>query len=145
MFVLSICIWWACTSPTGCPANAELKQAWVPSKWPGIEAWTAQYSDVIMSRVASQITSHYSGIDQRKHQSSASLASVRGVHRWPANSPHKGQATRKMFPFDDVIMLFHFQLCGDNVNWSPVVEIHLTMFSNCIMRIASIMKIMNSV
>ena len=42
--------------------------------------------------------------DQRKHQSSASLASVRGIHRRPVNSPHKGPVTRKMFPFDDVIM-----------------------------------------
>ena len=42
----------------------------------------------------------------RKHQSSASLAFVRGVHRWPVNSLHKGPATRKMFPFDDVIMLY---------------------------------------
>ena len=33
------------------------------------------------------------GADQRKHQSSASLAFVRGVHRWPVNSPHKGPAT----------------------------------------------------
>ena len=40
------------------------------------------------------------GADQRKHQSSASLAFV----RWPVNSPHKGPVTRKMFPFDDVIM-----------------------------------------
>ena len=24
--------------------------------------------------------------------------------RWPVNSPHKGSVTRKMFPFDDVIM-----------------------------------------
>ena len=31
----------------------------------------------------------YSGADQRKHQSSASLAFVRGIHRWPVNSPHK--------------------------------------------------------
>ena len=46
----------------------------------------------------------YSGADQRKHQSSASLAFVRGIHRWPVNSPHKGPVTRKMFPFDDVIM-----------------------------------------
>ena len=45
-----------------------------------------------------------SGADQRKHQSSASLAFVRGIHRWPVNSPHKGPVTRKMFPFDDVIM-----------------------------------------
>ena len=36
-------------------------------------------------------------------QSSASLALVRGIQRWPVNSPHKGPVTRKMFPFDDVI------------------------------------------
>ena len=46
----------------------------------------------------------YPDADQRKHQSSASLAFVWGIHRWPANSPHKGPVTRKMFPFDDVIM-----------------------------------------
>ena len=45
-----------------------------------------------------------SGADQRKHQSSASLAFVRAIHRWPVNSPHKRPATRKMFPFDDVPM-----------------------------------------
>ena len=39
-----------------------------------------------------------------KHQSSASLAFVWGIHRGPVNSPHKGPVTRKMFPFDDVIM-----------------------------------------
>ena len=47
-----------------------------------------------------------SGTDQRNHQSSASLAFVRGIHRWPVNSPHKGPVTQKMFPFDDVIMCF---------------------------------------
>ena len=47
----------------------------------------------------------YSGEDQRKHQSSASLAFVRGIHRGPVNSPHKWPVTRKMFPFDDVIMI----------------------------------------
>ena len=64
-----------------------------------------------MSAMASQITSLtivystvYSGVDQRKHQSSASLAFVRGIHRWPVNSLHKSPVTRKMFPFDDVIM-----------------------------------------
>ena len=40
----------------------------------------------------------------KKHQSSASLALVRGIHRWPVNSPHKGPVTQKMFPFDDVII-----------------------------------------
>ena len=69
------------------------------------------YNDVIMSAMASQITSLtiaystvYSVADQIKHQSYASLAFVRGIHRWPVNSPHKGPVTRKMFPFDDVIM-----------------------------------------
>ena len=70
------------------------------------------YSDVIMGAMASQITSVSiicstvsSGADQRKHQSSPSLAFVRGIHRWPVNSPHKGPVTRKMFPFDDVIII----------------------------------------
>ena len=30
---------------------------------------------------------------------------VRGIHRWPVNSPHKGPVTQKMFPFDDIIMV----------------------------------------
>ena len=46
----------------------------------------------------------YSGADQRKHQSSSSLAFVRGIHRWPVNSPHKGPVMRTMFPFDDVFL-----------------------------------------
>ena len=44
------------------------------------------------------------GADQRKHQSSALLAFVRGSRRRPVNSPHKEPVTRKMFPFDDIIM-----------------------------------------
>ena len=40
----------------------------------------------------------------KKTSSSASLAFVRRIHRWPVNSLHKGPVTRKMFPFDDVIM-----------------------------------------
>ena len=64
-----------------------------------------------MGTIASQITSLtivystvYSDADQRKHQSSASLAFVRVIQRGPVNSPHKWPVTRKMFPFDDVIM-----------------------------------------
>ena len=44
-----------------------------------------------------------SGADQRKHQCSASLPFVRGIHRCPVIFPHKGPVTRKMFPFDDNI------------------------------------------
>ena len=67
---------------------------------------------VMMGTIASQITSLtivYSkvclGADQRKHQSSMSLAFVWGIHRWPVNSPHKGPVTGQMFPFDYVVML----------------------------------------
>ena len=69
------------------------------------------YSNVMMSAMASQITGVLivclnvcSVADQRKHQSSMSLAFVWGIHRWLVNSPHKGPVTPKMFPFDDVIM-----------------------------------------
>ena len=61
--------------------------------------------------MASQITGFFivcstvcSDADQRKHQSSASRAFVRGIHWWPVDSPHKRPVTRKSFPFDDVIM-----------------------------------------
>ena len=76
------------------------------------------YGDVIMGAIASQITSLavvysavYSDADQRKHQSSASLAFVRGIHRRPVNSPHKWPVTRKIFPFDDVITNFTKVAC----------------------------------
>ena len=69
------------------------------------------HSDVIMNPMASQIISVFivcsavcSGANQRKHQIFASLAFVRGIHRSPVNSPHKGPVTRKMFPYDDVIL-----------------------------------------
>ena len=63
-----------------------------------------RYNDVIMGVMASQITSLtivysivYLGADQRKHQSSASLAFVWWIHRRPVNSLHKGPVTRKWF------------------------------------------------
>ena len=72
---------------------------------------SAHYHDVIMDAIASQIPSLtiaystvYSDADERQHQSSTSLAFVRGIHRWLVNAPHKWPATWKMFPFDDVIM-----------------------------------------
>ena len=78
-----------------------------------------------MGTIASQITSLtivysivYSDADQRKYQSSASLAFVRGIHRGPVNSPHKWSVTRKMFPFDDVIMdTVHQTSQKESVGW----------------------------
>ena len=70
----------------------------------------SHYNDVILGAIASQITSLtivFATVyldTERKHQSSASLAFVRGIPRRPVNSPHKWSVTRKMFPFDDVIM-----------------------------------------
>ena len=73
--------------------------------------YTLYYNDIIMSTMAFQITgvstvctTVCSGADQRKHQISASLAIVTGIHRWPVDFPHKGPLPPKMFPFDDVIM-----------------------------------------
>ena len=64
-----------------------------------------------MGAIAFQITSLtivfptvYSDEDQRKHQSPASLAFVQGIQRGPVKSPQKWAVTRKMIPFDDVIM-----------------------------------------
>ena len=81
------------------------------------------YNDVIMGVAATQITSLsiafstvHSGADQRKHQSSASLAFVRG----PVNSPHRWPVTRKMFPFDDVIMLVEVS------SWSAPAHVRIS-------------------
>ena len=90
------------------------------------------YNDAIMSEMASQITgvsivcsTVCSGADQRKHQSSASLVFVRGIHRWAVNSPHKGPVTRKMFSFDDVIMACRsFWILVRN---SPISQFHATL------------------
>ena len=78
-----------------------------------------------MNAMASQITSLTivystvsSGTDQRKHQSSASLAFVQGIHRRPVNYPHKGSVTRKMFPFDDVII--YGMSFASRIQWSPL-------------------------
>ena len=67
------------------------------------------YNDVIASQITSFTSVYsiiYSDADQRKYQSSsASLAIVRWIHQGPVNSPHKWPVARKMFPFDDVIMM----------------------------------------
>ena len=65
----------------------------------------SHYNAVIMGAMASEITSLaivysvvYLGTDQRKHQSSASLAPVRGIQRWPVKIPRtKGQQCGKCF------------------------------------------------
>ena len=83
------------------------------------------YNDVIVGAMASETTSLtivYSTVYSRRRskdrQNSASLAFVRGIHRWPMNSPHKGPAMRKLFPFDDVIMIWIWidSVCRRNIH-----------------------------
>ena len=101
------------------------------SVWVKINHGFLHYSNVIMDVMASQITSLtivysltvYSGADQRKHQSLTSLAFVLGIHRSPVNSSHKRPVTRKMFPFDDVIIFYvkSFKHCLEcTFNWLSI-------------------------
>ena len=77
-------------------------------------SWWARWR--LKSPTSQLFTQPFNQADKKKHQSSASLAFLRGIHRWPVNLPHKGPVTRKMFPFGDVIMTetvtFHFQKAG---------------------------------
>ena len=99
------------------------------------------YDDVITGTVASQITSLtivystvWSDADKRKHQSSALLAFVWGIHWWLVNSPHKWPVKRKIFPFHDVIMARLVQAsmcykgpCNEHIRYlgSNVLELNL--------------------
>ena len=74
----------------GCDGRAEVQGISMKEKS------VCHYNDVIMNAMASQVTSFrvvystvHSDADQRKHQSFASLAFVRGIHRWPVDSPHE--------------------------------------------------------
>ena len=57
---------------------------------------------------------------------------MRGIHRSPVNSPHKGPVTRKMFPFDDVIMFHQFTVvmsCGNRQN--EMRALHILFGATC--------------
>ena len=77
----------------------------------------SRYSEVIMTGVLIVCSIVCSGADEKEHQSSASLAFVRGIHRWPLDSPHKGLVTRKMFPFNDVILVLILSHCIMCLPW----------------------------
>ena len=97
-----------------------------------------------MVAVAAQITgisavcsTVSSGADQRKHRSFAPLTFVRGIHRWSVVSPHESPVTRKMFPFDDVILYHSVSwLVWNLIDIDPVLEYDMfTRFSNSRARI----------
>ena len=100
-----------------------------------------------MGAIAFQITSLtivystlYSGADQRKHQSSAWLAFVWGIHWGPVNSPHKWPVTRNMVPFDDVIMctvLVIVPYCTGNgpilrLLWTSTIKYDIIVWNTCV-------------
>ena len=99
------------------------------------------YSDVIMDMMVSQITSISivcstigSGADQRKYQSSVSLAFMRGIHRWPLNSAHKGLVMQKMFPFDDFITYLSLNwFIIASGNGLPFVQYHGITWTNTVL------------
>ena len=86
---------------------------WV--SWHEVEAmkWinTMHYSDVIMSAIASQNHRRLGYLHNRLfRRRSKKISKLRvtglygGIHQRPVNSSHKGPVTRKIFPFDDVII-----------------------------------------
>ena len=84
------------------------RQLWIT----GIQIRAKHYIDVIMTTMASQITSLtvvysnvYSDADQKKTSKLRVTGLCVGKSPGPVNSPHKGPVRRKMFPFDDVIMI----------------------------------------
>ena len=78
--------------PLVTPYNVVTLQ-WRHNGWDGVS--NHQPPDCLLKRLFRR---------RSKKQSSASLAFMRRIHRWPVNSPHKGPVTRKMFPSDDAIM-----------------------------------------
>ena len=113
---------------------------------------THHYSDVIMSEMASQITSVSTGcsnVCSRAHQgkqaSPASQAFVRGIHWWPVDFPHKRPVTRKICPLDDVIMiclrgsLLSRPLSLNELLVFPVDQVHIV--STCVCTCVCIRKI----
>ena len=123
-----------CISMTECVVYANvlgqfrpILYQWAPILFekPAYHSFQMHYSGFIMSATASQITgvsivcsTVCSGADQTKHQSSVLPALAKRTHRWTVDSPHKGPVTRKMFPFDDVIMVPCLQEAQKRFLWN---------------------------
>ena len=95
----------------------------------------------------------YSGANQTKHQTSATLAFVEGIHRWSVNYQHKGPVAWKMFQLDDVIMVIdstteyhyvpylhvvHHVVPGYKYLWSGETFVIATINAICHLSIANI-------
>ena len=73
---------------------------WCPLQWHHNEC-----DDISNHWHLDSLLNHLFRHRSKKTSSSTPLAFVRGIHRWPVNSPNKGPVMQKMFPFDDIIIL----------------------------------------
>ena len=96
-------------------ANMGFNESWVCTlynvnllsiicNWPISLLWRHNERDDVSNHLRLNCLLVCSGADQSKNQSSVALAFAGELPRLPVNSPCKGPVTRKMFPFDDVIM-----------------------------------------
>ena len=126
---------WVLRCPTQAGSRGTTRYCEVPPMSQSAQQ-KVHYIDVIMTMMASQITSLtvvysivYSGADQRKHQSSASLAFVWGIHRDRWIPRTKRPVTRKMFPFDDVIIYKKSWITGDI--WKQICIFYIQKNVSC--------------
>ena len=109
---------------------------------PGANISSFHYIDVIMSTMASQITSLtvvYSIVYSKKTSKLRVTGLCARNSLGPVNSPHKGPVMRKMFLFDDIILcrqhfqrhclewkllnfklLYFIEICSSGFNWRYV-------------------------
>ena len=89
------------------PGHASISLQWRHNERDGVS--NHRHLDCLFSRLFRR--------GSKKHQSTAWLAFVRGIHRWPVDSPHKGPVTRTLFTFDDVIVL-QYRRSVRNTSWT---------------------------
>ena len=95
---------WLCQCNVMCSMQIYITIQWYHNGRDGIS--NHQTHDCLLNRLL-----------RHKHQSSASLAFVKGIHWWPVNSLHKWPVTRKMFPFDAAIMRWSINTCQWTNHW----------------------------
>ena len=98
-----------------CTWDAPCTLRWRHNERDGI--WNHQPHDCLLSRLF------------RRRSKKTSKLRVTGLcaGNWPVNSPHKGPVTRKLFPFDDVIMISVFTV----VRGTPVYQVWLNILGVC--------------
>ena len=121
--------------------SSLLQELWKPNV-------LKHYSNITMSAIASQITGAsavYSifcpSADQRKHQNSASLSFVSGIHPWPVSSPRNGPVTRKPSKLaftQSLCVLFVLEILGSSTKLTFVLTLcawYLFHVSGCVLSV----------